>query len=801
MPVLLAIVLHGRAWGDELKHPVPDAQTQEETLKNVRDIFHAEWLNAKTDHDKLHLAERLVKEAERLTDDPNAAFVLLRIARDVAARVGAMETALRAVERLGQRYEVDVLAMKAEVLERLLPSLQHSSQKEKVADLALALIDAAVLRDDYPQATQLGDLALSAARDSNDRTLTGKVIARQQEIDALAGAYDRIADAWSKLHTEDFLDPLTNQQVGEFLCLNKGDWEKGVSYLALGGDVPICRAAKADLFAQIAANTDIAKTALQVGNQWWELAEQADDTAAEQLRSRAASWYLLAVPSETGLSRTRITVRLQQVQSEGTTVRPIARLQRSREGGAATTPPGIARADGSGAAGSPDHDPATNPAAFDRPAAGVPADRNAPLRFRMLWTFDGKTAIGEFSPQGPITSTLFPFELAAQIAVDPRGPTIYAMHNHDILRYDPKTGRMFEVKPGPTVPDMSWPKAMAFDTKRNRLIVCTRIFHSWWYAYDCDTDEWALLARAGNRESGPVALAYVEREDLLYGLRLGGSSSPSAKLVTFAPDGTDQGQSLSLPANVVSPKFDLAQMVAVAGRLVIAQGQDPRSSEARNSPQPPNCCVVDFESGEVDIVGPMRPQSMAALLPQLKGIPARLVNPPPKTFSPRREDAAPLPENPELAGKSAELHVVGLYEGAEDGFNIGYAEVVVANKEAPVRLCLCAYEKVHWRLKVEPGVVLQKVYLGGESLQLISGVPSNVPVEDHTRPAAEDRYINFAYVDPKKKSNRSEHQQEEDGKRYDALVKRLYAVTRMRIAKFQGDYRYKSPPIRVGTAD
>ena len=75
-----------------------------------------------------HEARRL---ADRFDDDPVTQFATLRIARDMAMQLGAAEASLQIVDHLGRRFDIDMLRMKVDILEKLDGVQRFPSQKAK----------------------------------------------------------------------------------------------------------------------------------------------------------------------------------------------------------------------------------------------------------------------------------------------------------------------------------------------------------------------------------------------------------------------------------------------------------------------------------------------------------------------------------------------------------------------------------------------------------------------------------------------------------------------------------------------
>lgn len=118
-----------------------------------------------------------------------------------------------------------------------------------------------------------------------------------------------------------------------------------------------------------------------------------------------------------------------------------------------------------------------------------------------------------FTPRGPIGDTLvqLPPDLE-QAVVDPQGPTYYAIRGADLLRVDALTGQAEPIAVEAGVPPLNPPLALAFDSKRRRLVIASG-HQGFWESYNVDHKAWSLLGRSN---LGVFALTYAEQDDALY---------------------------------------------------------------------------------------------------------------------------------------------------------------------------------------------------------------------------------------------------------------------------------------------
>ncbi|MGB7160220.1 MAG: hypothetical protein WBD40_19285, partial [Tepidisphaeraceae bacterium] len=145
-----------------------------------------------------------------------------------------------------------------------------------------------------------------------------------------------------------------------------------------------------------------------------------------------------------------------------------------------------------------------------------------------------------------------------------------------------------------------------------------------------------------------------------------------------------------------------------------------------------------------------------------------------------------------------ELHVVGLYEGAQaDGAaklppaqrrrqlpGRGTAVVEVQATGRPIVLSLSAYEGVNWELRVAPDANIKRIVIGGYHKQEVVGAPKDVPADTFIFEAGAGEQYFFTYG-PVSDS----HAQ---------AVTRLRAITGLEISTVQGIYRYPGRPFVVG---
>ena len=293
--------------GPKDKLPVPSETTQKEALRLVGEVYKADYDAAKTPEAKQALARKLLQAAAEAHQPANR-YVLLDVARDVAAKAADVDVAFEAADAMAAAYQVDAFGLKLEALETALRAGSSPAQLKGVVEGALALLGQAAARDDFETTTRLGRMTLAAARRTRDLKLVNRVITRNREIERAAQAYRKVKIALATLEKSPG-DPKANQTVGHYLCLVKGDWEKGLSMLALGSD----EALKALAVQELQGVSDPAAQAT-LGDGWWDLAQTEQGAAKARLQQRARLWYAKALPNLTGLVKTKVQQRLEEAE-------------------------------------------------------------------------------------------------------------------------------------------------------------------------------------------------------------------------------------------------------------------------------------------------------------------------------------------------------------------------------------------------------------------------------------------------------------------------------------------------------
>jgi hypothetical protein len=310
LPLILCLALH--ALPSELmaqqRAPVPDAQAEQAAKKEAGEIYGGRFALAKTTAEKTALATEMIQASGKLQDGAPGQYVLLKIAVDIAAGAGDAPTALQAVEKLVERFDVPGAKLTAETLLAAARNATTSSQREAIGEAVLSIVDAVADADEYELALNLCESARASAQKTKQFALAKNLTAKIEAIGKRQKAFQEYRDAWAVLDTNP-TDPAANLAAGRYLCFVTGDWDSGVPKLALGSDAALKDAAVKDLRGATTAEEQAA-----IGDAWWDLAETKQGTQRDTLRLRAGFWYRQAEPKlGGGLTGLKVRQRLAEL--------------------------------------------------------------------------------------------------------------------------------------------------------------------------------------------------------------------------------------------------------------------------------------------------------------------------------------------------------------------------------------------------------------------------------------------------------------------------------------------------------
>lgn len=284
--------------------PVPSAFVISEAEKLLKEV-HGPALSQTSPAEMDALAQTLIGEAKQ-AENAGEQWVLLREARDRAAKAGDALLAISAAAATAERFDLDPRALMSDVLSALAST---SNPTPDAAAIEVELAQRCFGQAEFELAGKAIDAAKTTARDAHNQIALEQVMLAARPIESAVEAYRQAAPALQKLPLQPN-DPAVCEEVGRYDCFVLGDWARGLPLLAKGNDVVLSALAVREL-----APEHSPADSLTLADAW--IAEAARDPAgAESIRHHGEDWCRRAIERLEGLARLAAEKHLQEIATQ-----------------------------------------------------------------------------------------------------------------------------------------------------------------------------------------------------------------------------------------------------------------------------------------------------------------------------------------------------------------------------------------------------------------------------------------------------------------------------------------------------
>ena len=141
---------------------------------------------------------------------------------------------------------------------------------------------------------------------------------------------------------------------------------------------------------------------------------------------------------------------------------------------------------------------------------------------------------GDFTTKGPVTASLksLPRNIG-EVVSDGTGKLLFGMGGHELYRLDLSKRKATEIV-ATGVPEISCAMGLAYDTKRERVVLATLGGEGFLYGYDHKKDSWAVVSSM--QYVDVTAIAYLETTDRLYAIGSDAMGSRQERPVLYEYD-------------------------------------------------------------------------------------------------------------------------------------------------------------------------------------------------------------------------------------------------------------------------
>jgi len=226
-------------------------------------------------------ARQLLHLARQTSSSRPLSYAAIRRSIDLSANNGEAAYALEALDYLHEQFDVDLLRMRLELIERL----AKSRHPQSATILAMRYRDAAYIADRMDIADKMTSII-------------------QQTLNSLPRALRPLAHEHIQDH--EFARQL-NRRDGVFASLYQGQWQDNLSVLA-AGDTEFKQLAAVDMNASDRADR------LRAADGWWMLAQEQSGLKIRRIAQRAVEIYQKEISRSDGVERELLSGRIAEHQ-------------------------------------------------------------------------------------------------------------------------------------------------------------------------------------------------------------------------------------------------------------------------------------------------------------------------------------------------------------------------------------------------------------------------------------------------------------------------------------------------------
>jgi len=297
--------------------PIPDLTDQKSALQVIRQIF---GQPGNTPEEQRIMAEKLLQEGNKTSEDAVGRYVLYSEAADLAISAGDVKLFLSVIDAMASHYEVDAIKVKQQQLIDF-SNVRNEDLAKEVTGALLELLNLRIKQEEWEDAADIIKGAQQAAIKSRDAELRRYVTVRSREVTALAKAHTEKVQALETV-SKDGKNAEANHVVGLYLAFVQGEWAAALPYLSKGSDKGLAALARRELEKPVAAEAK-----KEIADQWAALAKgrmsdatakrllEASSTARNHVREHAIAWYKLALGDAQGLTKRAIEQQLTALQT------------------------------------------------------------------------------------------------------------------------------------------------------------------------------------------------------------------------------------------------------------------------------------------------------------------------------------------------------------------------------------------------------------------------------------------------------------------------------------------------------
>ena len=289
---------------DDPRHPVPTAVAQRESRQNIRSLFSKAYAgrNPQAVHAR---ATQLLKIGIETENAPVDQYVLFDEALEGAISIGDVDTALKTHSAMAERFSIDAGDHLTSISKSLISKTFNAAAATPLFQAYQAQISSLIAADQYADAKRIIDDIIPLAKKVRAASWIEYFDQESERVSNLNRKYASMIASLSGASVSQSPEDVTPNHaevLGRFYCLEKGDWERGLPYLANAADKSLNQLATLELSPPTS------------DEQWLALAEGwAEYSESSPATQHARQIYQRLQGTTTGIQQAKIKQKLADI--------------------------------------------------------------------------------------------------------------------------------------------------------------------------------------------------------------------------------------------------------------------------------------------------------------------------------------------------------------------------------------------------------------------------------------------------------------------------------------------------------
>ncbi|MEM7453574.1 MAG: hypothetical protein AAF456_04385, partial [Planctomycetota bacterium] len=291
--------------------PVPEDDLLRESRKLIQELYPGIYDRSVPDEEKVNLIKEMIRGAGQ-ADEPENAFTLLSESATAAKELNQSRLCLDALEEMDRQFLIDFYDLADSAFSTMIRRVDTPLQLLELSEVLTRLTIRGLRDGQYEFAVSMSSDAATVGKKINIATsrFTQQLKEDVKDIERIVTKGARSQEALAETPE----DEASHEAVGNVLCLINGDFAAGCEHWFKSGDSILVDIALKEQYASEGPGED-GENYKAAGDAWYDEGAKKQEFRESRMLARAAYWYELLLPMQTGLAQEVTRKRIDQINN------------------------------------------------------------------------------------------------------------------------------------------------------------------------------------------------------------------------------------------------------------------------------------------------------------------------------------------------------------------------------------------------------------------------------------------------------------------------------------------------------